>query len=66
MIIQEIAFSGTSRNIGGDLRSDKSYSSGNRGVKKCPGPRGMGSTGLLVPSLPGIIFGDRGLILKVG
>ena len=52
--------------ISGSSRSDKLYSSGNWGVKKCPAPRGTGSSVLLVPSLPGMIFGDRGLILKVG
>ena len=34
-----------------DPRSDKIYSSGNRGVKKGPGPRGSRDEEFLVPSL---------------
>ena len=34
-----------------DPRSDKIYSSGNRGVKKGPGPRGTRDEEFLVPSL---------------
>jgi hypothetical protein len=33
-----------------DPRSDKIYSSGNRGVKKGPGPRGSRDEEFLVPS----------------
>ena len=36
-------------------RSDKIYSSGNRGVKKVPGPRGSRDEEFLVPSLNGMI-----------
>jgi hypothetical protein len=51
---QEIAFSRSSRNFGKDLeepRSDKLYSSGDRGVKKSPGHWGTSNGELLVPSL---------------
>ena len=34
-----------------DPRSDRIYSSGNRGVKKGPGPRGTRDEEFLVPSL---------------
>jgi hypothetical protein len=47
-------FSRSSRNFGEDLedpRSDRIYSSGNRGVKKGPGPRGTRDEEFLVPSL---------------
>ena len=39
-----------------DPRSDKIYSSGNRGVKKGPGPRGTRDEEFLVPSLANINF----------
>ena len=54
---KKIAFSGTPRNSGGDLRdpqgleSNEFYSLGNRRVKNCRGPRGAGFFGLLMPSL---------------
>ena len=38
-----------------DPRSDKIYSSGNRGVKKGPGPRGSRDEEFLVPSLTGAL-----------
>ena len=36
-----------------DPRNDRIYSSGNRGVKKGPGPRGTSDEEFLVPSLDG-------------
>ena len=44
----------SSRSFGEDLeepRTDKIYSSGNRGVKKGPGPRGSRDEEFLLPSL---------------
>ena len=49
-----LVFSRSSRNFGEDLedpRSDRIYSSGNRGVKKGKGPRGTRDEEFLVPSL---------------
>ena len=40
-------------------RSYKIYSSGNRGVKKSPGPRGSRDEEFLVPSLFGSIVEDE-------
>ena len=50
----KVQFSRSSKSFGEDLedpRSDKIYSSGNRGVKKGPGPRGSRDEEFLVPSL---------------
>ena len=54
-------FSRSSMNFGEDLedpRSDRIYSSGNRGVKKGPGPQGTRDEEFLVPSLLIIMEGD--------
>ena len=50
----KVQFSRSSKSFGEDLedpRSDKIYSSGNRGVKKGLGPRGSRDEEFLVPSL---------------
>ena len=49
--VKKVHFSRSSRTFGEDSRSDKIYSSGNRGVKKGPGPRGTRDEEFLVPSL---------------
>ena len=55
-------FSRSSRNFGEDLedpRSDRIYSSGNRGVKKGPGPWGSRDEEFLVPSLLVPLVGQK-------
>ena len=49
--VKKVHFSRSSRTFGEDSRSDKIYSSGNRGVKKGPGPRGSRDEEFLMPSL---------------
>ena len=44
-------FLGASANFGEDSRTDGIYSSGNRGVKKGPGPRGSRDEEFFLPSL---------------
>ena len=47
-----------------DPRSDRIYSSGNRGVKKGPGPRGTRAEEFLVPSLHKILTGSSFKLLR--